>query len=81
MELKVPTSMYEVPLYQMVEYSTLAEDMSDSLRQLNAISIFCQITMDEVRQMPLSVLNKAITIISKWVMRNLSFNQRLNLTG
>lgn len=81
MEIKVPTSMFEVPLYQMVEYSTLPEDMSDSLRQLNAISIFCQITMDEVRQMPLSVLNKAITIISKWVNDKPKFHQTFEFNG
>jgi hypothetical protein len=81
MEIKVPTSMYEVPLYQMVEYSTLSEDMNDSLRQLHAISIFCQISMDEVRQMPLSVLNKAITIISKWVNEKPKFHQTFEFNG
>lgn len=81
MEIKVPTSMYEVPLYQMVEYTTLAEDMPDSLRQLHAISIFCQITMDEVRQMPLSVLNKTIIILSKWINEKPKFHQSFEFNG
>jgi hypothetical protein len=81
MEIRVPTSMYEVPLYQMVEYTTLPEDMPDSLRQLNAISIFCQITMDEVRQMPLSVLNKTVVILSKWINDKPKFYQTFEFNG
>jgi hypothetical protein len=81
MEIKVPTSMYEVPLYQMVEYTSLSEDMPDSLRQLHAISIFCQITMDEVRQMPLSVLNKTIVILSKWINDKPKFHQSFEFNG
>ena len=81
MEIKVPTSMYEVPLYQMVEYSQLPEDMPDAVRQLNAISIFCNITMNDVKQMPLSVLNKAVTIISKWVNEKPKFIQTFEFNG
>lgn len=81
MEIKVPTSMYEVPLYQMVEYSELPEDMPNGLRQLNAISIFCSITMEDVRKMPLSVLNRAITIISKWVNEKPKFIQTFEFNG
>jgi hypothetical protein len=81
MEIKVPTSMYEVPLYQMVEYSQLPEDMPDGLRQLNAISIFCNITMEDVRKMPLSVLNKTIVILSKWVNEKPKFIQTFEFNG
>lgn len=81
MEIKVPTSMYEVPLCQMVEYSQLPEDMPEGLRQLNAISIFCSITMEDVRKMPLSVLNRAIAIISKWVNEKPKFIQTFEFNG
>lgn len=81
MEIKVPTSMYEVPLYQMVEYTNLPKEMNESLRQLNAISIFCQISMDEVRQMPVSVLNKAVAILIKWINGKPKFYKTFEYAG
>ena len=81
MEIKVPTSMYEVPLYQMLEYTELSEEIPENLKQLHAVSIFCQISMDEVRQMPLSILNKAVTIISKWANEKPKFYQTFEFKG
>ena len=81
MEIQVPTSMYEVPLYQMQEYTMLPDDLTLTERQIHAVSIFCGITMDEIKQIPLSVLNKTIDILAKWINEKPKFIKTFTFNG
>jgi hypothetical protein len=46
----VPTSLKDVKLHQMLAYQGLKEDMEDTQRQLEAVSIFCELTMTDVNR-------------------------------
>jgi hypothetical protein len=60
-QLIVPTKLNEVPLYKMVEYNQIDKDIEDF--ECHAISIFCDLTISEVKTLPYSVINKASSLI------------------
>lgn len=59
MEIIIPTKLSEVPLYQMVEYNSLP-DLPETERGLKAVSIFLNLTKEEITKIPVAVINKAI---------------------
>lgn len=59
MEIIIPTKLSEVPLYQMVEYNSLG-DLGETERGLKAVSIFLNLTPEQITKIPVAVINKAI---------------------
>lgn len=77
----VPTSLKDVKLHQMLAYQGLKEDMDDTQRQLEAVSIFCELTMTEVMAMPFDVLTKAVERITLMLTESPQFTPRFKMDG
>jgi hypothetical protein len=77
----VPTSLKDVKLHQMLAYQGLKEDMEDTQRQLEAVSIFCELTMTEVMAMPFDVLQKAVERITLMLTEQPTFTPRFKMDG
>jgi len=77
----VPTSLQDVKLHQMLVYQGLKEDMDETQRQLEAVSIFCELTMTEVMSMPFDVLQKSVEKITDVLGQSPKFTPRFKLNG
>jgi hypothetical protein len=77
----VPTDLKDVKLHQMLTYNSLKEDMDEVTRQLEAVAIFCDLTMSEVKEMPYNVLVDCITKIQKMLESKPTFVQRFEMDG
>ena len=77
----VPTSLKDVKLHQMLAYQGLKEDMDDTQRQLEAVSIFCELTMTEVMAMPFDILAKAVERITLMLTEQPEFTPRFKMDG
>jgi hypothetical protein len=75
----VPTSLKDVKLHQMLAYQGLKEDMDDTQRQLEAVSIFCELTMTEVMAMPFDILAKAVERITLMLTEQPEFTPRFKM--
>ena len=64
-ELIVPSSLKDITLFQFLEFEKLPEILSDNDRAIQSISIFCNKTTEEVRKLPIKVLQEALEIIQK----------------
>lgn len=77
----VPTSLKDVKLHQMLAYESLKAEMDDTQRQLEAVSIFCDLTMTEVMAMPFDVLQKAVERITVMLTETPEFTPRFKMDG
>jgi len=77
----VPTSLKDVKLHQMLAYQGLKDDMDDTQRQLEAVSIFCELTMTEIMAMPFDVLTKAVDSITLMLTQSPTFTPRIKIDG
>jgi len=59
----VPTSLKDITLFQFLEYEKLPGNLSDNDRAIQTISIFCQLTTQEVKQLPSKVTIEALNKI------------------
>jgi len=75
----VPTSLKDVKLHQMLAYQGLKDDMDDTQRQLEAVSIFCELTMTEVMAMPFDILQKAVERITLMLTESPEFTPRFKM--
>lgn len=64
-ELLVPSSLKDITLHQFLEFEKLSDTLSDSDRAIQSISIFCKQTTEEVKKLPIKVLQSALEIIQK----------------
>ena len=51
----VPTESRDVKLHQMLAYNELKPEMDEVQRQLEAVAIFCELTMSEVKAIPFDI--------------------------
>jgi hypothetical protein len=77
----VPTSLKDVKLHQMLAYESLKAEMDDTQRQLEAVSIFCELTMTEVMAMPFDVLQKSVERITLMLTEQPTFTPRFKMGG
>lgn len=77
----IPTSLKDVKLHQMLAYQGLKDDMDNTQRQLEAVSIFCELTMTEVMAMPFDVLTKAVERITLMLTQSPTFTPRIKMDG
>lgn len=77
----VPTELKDVKLHQMLTYNALREDMDEVTRQLEAVAIFCDLTMTEVKEMPYDILINCIEKIHKMLESKPTFVQRFEMDG
>lgn len=77
----VPTELSDVKLHQMITYNSLKEDMDDTQRQLEAVAIFCDLTISEIKDMPFDTLNYCISKIHAMLESKPTFVQRFTFKG
>lgn len=80
MELIIPTKLNEIPLYKMQEYETLPE-MDDIDKGLNAVAIFCNLSLKEVSKLPIKILNHALDTIIKVLSEKPKFQPTFEMNG
>jgi len=80
MEITIPTHLKDVPLYQMVEYNSLV-DIDETERGLKAVSIFLNLTIDQVNKLPIKVINKAIGHIKNILSESPTLTQTFTHRG
>lgn len=61
----VPSTLKDISLYQFLEFEKLPDTLSDNDRAIQTISIFCNQTTEEVKKMPIKVLQEALETIKK----------------
>lgn len=76
--LIVPTHLNEIPLFQMVEYNALQES---DIKELQAISIFCNLSISEVKAMPFHVITKASKHIANLLSEQPKFQNKFTHKG
>lgn len=77
----IPTSLKDVKLHQMMAYESLKAEMDETQRQLEAVSIFCELTMTQVMAMPFDVLQKAVERITVMLTETPEFTPRFRMDG
>lgn len=80
-KLIVPTTLDEIPLLQMQEYQSLSQEMDELERIINALSIFCNIPIGEVRNIPIDAIVQATEIIQKTLSQKPEHKATFELNG
>lgn len=80
-KLIVPTTLNEIPLVQMLEYEQLSNDMDEMDKVLNALSIFCNIAINDIKSIPMDAINKAIQILHTTLSQKPKFEAKFELNG
>lgn len=79
--LSVPSQLNDIPLARMQEYEQLPKDMDEFDKTIQAVSIFCNISIKEVKAMPMDVLNKVTAIIVQALSEKPKFETKFELNG
>lgn len=79
MDIIIPTCLADIPLYQMQEYEAL--EMEAEERTLNAVAIFCNLSLKEVSKLPIKIINRAIENIHKALSEKPKFKPRFKYKG
>jgi len=77
----VPTELKDVKLHQMLAYHELKPDMDETQRQLEAVAIFCDLTISEVKAIPFDVLKSCVEKISKMLESKPNFIPKFKMNG
>ena len=77
----VPTDLRDVKLHQMLTYNGLKPDMDNTQRQLEAVAIFCDLTMSEVKNIPFETLKYCVEKITAMLESKPTFTPRFVLKG
>jgi len=77
----VPTSLKDIPWYQYLEFEQLSEELSDNDRAIQTISIFCGLNTNEVKQMPIKVLESALIKIQEALRIEEKWEMKFELNG
>ena len=77
----VPTELRDVKLHQLLAYNELKTEMNETQRQLEAVSIFCELTMSEVKAIPFDILKGCVEKISTMLESKPVFTQRFKMNG
>ena len=80
-KLIVPTSLNEIPLVQMLEYEQLSNDMDEMDKVLNALSIFCNVSIKDIKNIPMDAINKAIQLLQTTLSEKPKFEPKFELNG
>jgi hypothetical protein len=79
--ITVPTKLKDITLFQFLEYESLPENLSDNDRAIQTISIFCQLTTQEVKKLPIKILQEALLKISDAISEEPKLEPIFNLNG
>ncbi len=79
--LIVPSSLNDIPLQQMLEYQQLNPELDDHEKAIQAVSIFCNISVKEVTQIPYEVLSRTVDLIKKALDEKPKFEHKFELNG
>lgn len=79
--LSVPSQLNDIPLARMQEYEQLPKDMDEFDKTIQAVSIFCNISIKEVKAMPMDVLNKVAAILVRALSEKPKFETKFELNG
>lgn len=79
--LIVPSSLNDIPLQQMLEYQQLNPELDDHEKSIQAVSIFCNISVKEVTQIPYEVLSRTVDLIKKALNEKPKFEPKFELNG
>lgn len=79
--LSVPSCLNDIPLVRMQEYEQLPKDLDEFDKTIQAVSIFCNISIKEVKSMPMDVLNKVASILVKALSEKPKFESKFELNG
>lgn len=77
----IPTELRDVKLHQMITYNGLKPEMDDVSRQLEAVAIFCDLTMSEVKNMPFDTLKYCVEKITTMLESKPTFTPRFEYKG
>jgi hypothetical protein len=80
-KIVVPTTLDEIPLAVFQQYQQLPDDMVDVDRAMNAISIICNISLNEIAQMPLTAMNRVLELLKATLDEQPKFQQTFTLNG
>lgn len=79
MDIIIPTCLADIPLYQMQEYEAL--EMEAEEKALNAVAIFCNLSLKEVSNLPIKILNRALENITQALSEKPKFQPRFKFKG
>jgi hypothetical protein len=79
--ITVPSNLNDIPLIRMQEYEQLPKDMDEFEKTIQAVSIFCNISIKEVKAMPMDALNKVVSILMKALNDKPKFEATFELNG
>lgn len=65
----------------MLAYHELKPDMDETQRQLEAVAIFCDLTISEVKAIPFDVLKSCVEKISKMLESKPTFTPKFKMNG
>lgn len=65
----------------MLAYHELKPDMDETQRQLEAVAIFCDLTISEVKAIPFDVLKSCVEKISKMLESKPTFTAKFKMNG
>ena len=77
----VPTELSDVKLHQMITYNSLKEDMDEVQRQMEAVAIFCDLTISDIKAIPYDTLKHITTKIAMMLESKPTFVQRFEYNG
>lgn len=77
----VPTELKDVKLHQMLAYNELKPDMDEVQRQLEAVAIFCELTMSEVKAIPFDILKDCVVKITRMLESKPVFTPKFKMNG
>ena len=77
----VPTELRDVKLHQMLAYNELKPEMDEVQRQLEAVAIFCELTMSEVKAIPFDILKDCVVKITRMLESKPVFTSRFKMNG
>lgn len=79
--ISVPSNLNDIPLVRMQEYEQLPKDLDEFDKTIQAVSIFCNISIKEVKAMPMDALNKVAAILLKALSEKPKFETKFELNG
>lgn len=79
--ISVPSNLNDIPLVRMQEYEQLPKDLDEFDKTIQAVSILCNISIKEVKAMPMDALNKVAAILLKALSEKPKFETKFELNG
>lgn len=78
--ITVPTNRNDIPLQAVLNWE-LSSDMEEPDRSIYAISLFCNVSIQDVAEMPRRVVSKALKLLNSVLNSDPIFKDRFKLGG